>query len=280
MRTGSRIFIRNISENVAIAVSGSLVKGSGDTLSDVDLSVYLAGPLSQEQLNDITSDLHSISLTIGPGVAQRRDLVPSLRGGRQIEINYYHARLLERQIEDIMLKCMVCMGRTTEICANIRDSNILFDPSGWFLRVKSLVLQPYPDKLKDEITKQNWQALSHPLGGIRTELEKACERQDSIYWQFLMVSFMAAYFDIVLASNKLFHPGIKRIVKEVRRLCQKLPDHFDDIVLFGGATLGREALAMADLLLLGLFQLVQPILLESEPRPEMPAERLLGIVGL
>ena len=148
------------------------------------------------------------------------------------------------------------MGQTTDLCEYVRTSETIFDNSGWFERTKSLTLEPYPEKLKEEILRVNWQALSHPSSSIRHDLEVAYARGDFVSWHFLIVSFMAAYFDIVFAHNKLFHPGMKHVPKEARRRCNQLPANFDNITLLGGAPLRRESLQLADSLLTGLSDIV------------------------
>jgi hypothetical protein len=45
------------------------------------------------------------------------------------------------------------------------------------------------------------------------------------------IAILASYFDIIFAINSVPHPGEKRLLKQVKTLCLKIPDNMEEEIL-------------------------------------------------
>ena len=59
------------------------------------------------------------------------------------------------------------------------------------------------------------------------QLESAVERKDYVSINHRSAAFLASYFDIIFAKNKLLHPGEKKLVSFALENCKILPEDFE-----------------------------------------------------
>ena len=65
-----------------------------------------------------------------------------------------------------------------------------------------------------------------PFASYYEQIEKALKRNDIVSVNHRISAFLASYFDIIFAKNKLLHPGEKRLIKYAQDNCKILPKDF------------------------------------------------------
>ena len=65
-----------------------------------------------------------------------------------------------------------------------------------------------------------------PFASYYEQIEKALKRTDIVSVNHRISAFLASYFDIIFAINKLLHPGEKRLIKFAEENCKILPKDF------------------------------------------------------
>ena len=60
------------------------------------------------------------------------------------------------------------------------------------------------------------------------QIKLAVKRNDPVSVNHRIAAFMASYFDIIFALNKVYHPGEKRMIKYAKKHCKILPDQFEE----------------------------------------------------
>ena len=100
----------------------------------------------------------------------------------------------------------------------------LYDDKGWFKELQSKANQPYPESLKAAIIAKNYPILRRTISSYTHQLQKAINRKDSVSIIHRTAALLASYFDIVFAINSVPHPGEKRLLEMVKKLCSKIPD--------------------------------------------------------
>ena len=109
----------------------------------------------------------------------------------------------------------------------MNKSEILFDRNGWFRKLQEKTQIPYPDKLAQNIIKKNFAYLKDVMFSYYDQLESAVDRKDCVSINHRSAAFLASYFDIIFARNKLLHPGEKKLVSFALENCKTLPDNFE-----------------------------------------------------
>ena len=100
---------------------------------------------------------------------------------------------------------------------------ILFDRSGWFARLQAWSDQSYPPALRRAIISHNLPILRGIVPSYRDNLEKSLARRDLVFINNEVTWLLVAYFDILFALNNVPHPGAKRLLEQVERLCPRRP---------------------------------------------------------
>jgi hypothetical protein len=60
------------------------------------------------------------------------------------------------------------------------------------------------------------------------QIKKAAERGDIVSVHHRITEFLASYFDIIFALNKVPHPGEKRLINLCKKSCKLLPYKFEE----------------------------------------------------
>ncbi len=66
------------------------------------------------------------------------------------------------------------------------------------------------------------------LPSYDTQIRKAIARKDAVSVNHRTAAFLESYVDIIVALNKLTHPGEKRMVQYAAEKAEILPDNFED----------------------------------------------------
>ena len=125
-------------------------------------------------------------------------------------------------------------------------SEILFDRTGWFAALQNRTRQKYPDKLAENIINKNFAYLKDVMFSFYAQLASAVSRNDLVSVNHRTSAFLASYFDVIFARNRILHPGEKKLVKFAISHCKILPENFEcDINIMVTGTID-ERLKKAD----------------------------------
>lgn len=195
--------------------------GNGSETSDIDLYVYPS--------TDIPAD---VRLSIGREFAEQPQSIdyfgPGLEWddpatGIHVDVILFTAGWMQDQIERVLARHEASLGYTTALWYTVRISRVLYDPRGWFARLQQFAAQPYPDELVRAIVDFNFPLLRGSFSEYTAQIHKAAQRGDLISLNHRTAAFLASYFDILFAINRLPHPGEKRLLDLAERDCTKRP---------------------------------------------------------
>ena len=209
----------------AVALSGSLASGVADDAgSDLDLYVFTTAviPLPER-----------LSLVEQAGGASRADMNLEYwdpgdewfdaRTGIEVDAVYWDTQWIERFLARVLRDHQASIGYSTAHWNTIVQAQPLFDRSGWFARLQEDCRQPYPEDLRRAIIDWNLALLRDVIPSYVRQLEKAVRRRDLVSTNHRAAAFLASYFDVIFAFNRVLHPGEKRLVAQAERLCARLP---------------------------------------------------------
>ncbi|MFY0575419.1 hypothetical protein ACN28S_14555 [Cystobacter fuscus] len=104
---------------------------------------------------------------------------------------------------------------------------MLFDRTGWLTRLQQQARVPYPEPLRRAIVEKNHPVLRRKLASYLEQIELALQRADLVSVQHRVTAVLASYFDILFAVNRVPHPGEKRLLAHVKRICPKRPPELE-----------------------------------------------------
>src|SRR3712207_3263144 len=112
------------------------------------------------------------------------------------------------------------MGYSTAFWRSIRDARPLYERDAWHAALQRRARRPYPEELRRNIVALNRPYLrDHPFS-YRYQTAKALERYDAVSVNHRVAAWLASYFDILFALNRVLHPGEKRLLEFVARECR------------------------------------------------------------
>jgi len=221
----------------AVALGGSIAKGTGDALSDVDVYLFADAVLPGDERREIVRE------ALGDGaraVSWGRDGELAEGGtdfwhrGRKVECWLRSATHVERAIDACVrgevrrdYVFWTVMGFFTHaVLADVRAMRIVEDADGMLARWKARVAE-YPEALRREIVGRYlaeakfWPENFH----YRT----AVQRRDAIYTSGIVQQTVHALVQVVFAINREYFPGEKRLGELMERL-PALPPAFTERV--------------------------------------------------
>lgn len=216
-------------ENVkAISLAGSRAANSSDKTSDYDIYVYSDTEIDIRKRENIAkkfSNKYEINnCFFGPG-----DEWFIKNTNIQIDLMYRTREWMENSIENTWTKHYPCVGYSTCFVFNLKNSIILYDPENWYKNLQTKVCTNYPDELAKNIINNNLPLLKNKISAsFYEQVEKAINRKDYVSLNHRISAFLASYFDILFAANKVLHPGEKRLIQYAKQNCQKLPNNFEE----------------------------------------------------
>jgi hypothetical protein len=210
---------------IAIAMGGSRSASQNDEASDVDLYVYARGEIPLAVRQAIVGDSPRVDLDNHfwePG-----DEWIDRATGLGVDVMYRSPEWIEGELDRVLRRHEASLGYTTCLWHNVRTALPLFDPEDWLAHLQALTSVPYPEGLRHAIIAKNYPILRDTLSSYRHQLELAARRGDLVSLNHRTAAFLASYFDILFAVNRVPHPGEKRLVAMTRSLCPLCPPNLE-----------------------------------------------------
>lgn len=210
----------------AVVLGGSRSTGIQDSGSDYDVYVYLNSELDLETKRKTVVPFCT-EAEIGNHYWEPEDNCV-LNNGVPIDIIYRTVEMFENYLKTVVDNGTPFNGYTTCFWHNIINGRVLFDKSGKFTELQKKYTVPYPEKLRKNIIENNRKLLSGCLPSYDKQIRKAAQRNDIVSVHHRITEFLASYFDIIFALNRLTHPGEKRLVQLCKSNCRLLPQSFEE----------------------------------------------------
>jgi predicted nucleotidyltransferase len=246
----------------AVTLSGSRTSGTVvDARSDIDLYVYTEeGEFPLEERRAIVEVLGGATrVNLGLRFWGDGDVWFDARSGIEVDVVYPSKRSTEEALDRILRQHQPSGGYSTGAWHSVRTAHILFDRHGWFGRLQAWSDQPYPPELRRSIIDHNFPILRAIIPSYRYNVEKSLPRHDLVFINNEVTWMLASYFDVLFAFNNVPHPGAKRLLEQVARLCPRFPQDMAPQVtkVLRLSTTGNvELLAAIDQLMDGLEEIL------------------------
>lgn len=219
----------SLEDTVAVAIGGSSASASRDSSSDIDIYVFLKKDLpAAVRKNDIVaprSDRYEVGGDyFGPGDEF------TLRGSElECDVMYWTTGWFEDLIKGVWLKHQGWNGYTTAFLYTLHNFIIVYDTDGWLDSLRTMSNAEYPDELRNNIISRNLMLMrDKPFSSYLEQIKKAAGRNDTVSVNHRIAAFLASYFDVLFAINRVFHPGEKKQVAFALKNCRLLPMHFKE----------------------------------------------------
>ena len=212
----------------AVVLSGSRTSNQNDEMSDYDIYVYSDAEIPVEFRTELAKK-YSDDYEIDNRYFETGDEWNLRESNTGLDFMFRCKNWITDTVDNIYCKHMASNGYSTCFLHNIKTSQILYDKDNWFLNLQNKVNGPYPEELKNNIIKRNIMLISDKKNASYfDQIKLAVKRNDPVSVNHRIAAFMASYFDIIFALNKVYHPGEKRMIKYAKKHCIILPDKFEE----------------------------------------------------
>ncbi|MGN0995469.1 MAG: DUF4037 domain-containing protein [Candidatus Ventricola sp.] len=218
--------LSRLPEVEAVALGGSRAGTAYDERSDYDVYVYCTGAVSEQTRRTLLAPYCSV-MEIGNHFWEYEDNC-TLKNGVDIDILYRDLDALCEDVASVVERCEPRNAYTTCMWHNLRTCRVLYDRDGRLAAAKRRFDVPYPELLRSRILERGMRLLHGSLPAYDAQLRKAVSRGDCVSVSHRAAAFMETYFDVILALNRLTHPGEKRLVPLCAARCERLPEHFEE----------------------------------------------------
>lgn len=206
----------------AITVSGSIRNGYGTEKSDVDTYVYITRDISPSERETIINiDVINKQAIDFWGAS---DYFIDAQTGVEVDFMYFRTDFIESELNRPLEQHQANIGYSTAFWHTIKQSLIIYDKDNWFTNLQVKAKQPYPDELVHAIITKNFPILRDIATSYKHQIAKAITRQDLISINHRISAFLASYFDVLFAVNKVTHTGEKRLMQFALQ-CAKQPEN-------------------------------------------------------
>lgn len=220
---------KNLKEVDAIGLAGSSTAKTSDNKSDYDIYIYGKSEPPVNERRKIAKK-YSDSPEIDNHYFETGDTFILKETGKPVDIMYRCPDFIEGNIKRVWDEHNASLGYTTCFVDNIKKTEILYDKNGWLKRLKEHVSTPYPEKLAENIIKKNFTYLKDAMFSFRDQIASAVERNDFVSINHRCAAFLASYFDVIFAKNRILNPGEKKLIPFALKNCKILPDGFENDV--------------------------------------------------
>lgn len=218
---------QNFQQVKAIAIGGSSSAKTNDKSSDIDIYIFVENDIPISEREKIIKPI-STKYEIGGEYFGSGDEFFVDEIGQQLDVMYWNTKWFEEVVDNIWIKHYPSNGYTTAFLYTLDICKIVYDPNGWLQGLKDKINTEYPEELQKNIIHRNIMLLNDkPFASYYEQIKKAVERNDKNSVNHRVTAFLASYFDIIFAINKLLHPGEKRLVKYALDNCKILPRDFE-----------------------------------------------------
>lgn len=211
----------------SVVLSGSQSAGTNDPKSDIDLYVYSHFEIpasSRAGIPKSRAEVHQLDSRFWePG-----DEWIERQSGLKVDVMFRLVSWIEEQLDRVLVRHEASVGYSTCFWFNVLHSTILFDRNGWFAELQEQAKQPYPEPLRIAIIAKNFPILEDNLSSYIHQMELAEDRDDPVGLHHRITAFVASYFDVLFAINRLPHPGEKRLLQYAKEHCDLLPANMDE----------------------------------------------------
>ena len=219
---------KGFNEVKAIALGGSSAAKTADKSSDIDMYVFVDKDIPPENRENLIKKISS-KYEVGCDYFGSGDeyFVDGL--GQQLDVMYWNKDWFENTVHNIWEKHQPSNGYSTCFLHTLNIFEIIHDTGSWLQGLKDKLKTPYPEKLAQNIIKRNMMLMKDkPFASYYEQIEKAIKRNDTNSINHRIAAFMASYFDVLFAKNKILHPGEKRLVQFAKNNCKILPEQFEE----------------------------------------------------
>jgi hypothetical protein len=207
----------------AVASAGSRTSGMGDHASDLNLYVYLCGEIPVAKRAEI-ANARAVWAEVDNHSWEPGDEWVEAGSGLGVDIIFRRTDWIQDQLEKVLRRHEASLGCSTCLWYNVRTSHALHDPGGWLAALQRFADQPYPEPLRRAIVARNHPVLRRNLSSYTHQVERAAARGDRVSVNHRVAAFLASYFDLLFALNRLPHPGEKRLLAFARERCDRKPE--------------------------------------------------------
>lgn len=218
---------KRLPEVEAIVLGGSSAAKSDDNHSDYDVYIYCNKKEPDVEKRRQIALKYSDNPEIDNHYFETGDVYYLRETGKPIDIMYRSTDWIEDSIKRVWQEGNASLGYTTCFVDNVNKSQILYDKSGWFNCIQKLTQTPYPKKLADNIIDKNLSFMKGVMFSYYDQLNSAVKRNDYVSVNHRSAAFLASYFDVIFAHNRVMNPGEKRLVEFALKNCKELPKDFE-----------------------------------------------------
>lgn len=119
---------------------------------------------------------------------------------------------IERELARVLDSHEASLSYSTSLWENVRSLRALFDRTGWYRKLKLKAVRPYPRELARSIVEKNYRLFCATHSAFQKQILKTASRNDSVSVNHRTTAFLACYFDVLFALNRVPHPGEKRLL--------------------------------------------------------------------
>lgn len=220
-------FYKKYPQVKAVAIGGSSIAKTSDNISDVDIYVFTNSEIPVDERESFVKAI-STKYEVGGEYFGSGDeyLVDSLNV--QFDVMFWDVNWFENIVENTWIKHYPSNGYSTAFLYTLDVCEIIYDPNNWLQGLKDKINTEYPEVLQKNIIHRNMMLLKDkPFASYYEQIEKALKRNDVVSISHRISAFLASYFDIIFAINKLLHPGEKRLIIYAKNNCKILPKDFE-----------------------------------------------------
>lgn len=219
---------KNFTQVKAIAIGGSSSAKTNDKSSDIDIYVFVEKDIPVIERENIIKNF-SEKYEVGAEYFGAGDEFLDKETNTVFDMMYWNTKWFEDIVDNVWVKHYPSNGYTTCFLYTLDICKIVYDPTGWLQGLKDKINTEYPEELQKNIIHRNMMLLKgKPFASYYEQIEKGIARHDLNSVNHRIAAFLASYFDIIFAKNKLLHPGEKRLVQYAKQHCKILPKDFEE----------------------------------------------------
>lgn len=211
----------------AVGISGSIMAGQGSSTSDIDLYIFGTSVIPVEERRKIACLRGYSQGNFNLQYWDTGDEWYDQDTGIEVDIMHWNMSWMEEQISKVIDLHVSNIGYTTCFWHTVKQIDILFDRDNWLTALKEKAQANYPEALRKNIIQRNYPLLHSIIPAYTHQLEKAVRRGDLVSINHRFTEYLASYFDILFALNRILHPGEKRLISFAIKNCTLLPDGFE-----------------------------------------------------